>query len=332
MQKSLLKMESFRNTPPQQPPPPPTQITKNIKQQILLQIPECTVHLMDNKGEPLELARGKFTLIQILDKNIPYPVATIIKVGDDLQWPLTRDEPVLKLDRFHYLFSLLIKDGHPLNYGLAFPQMYGLNLGPLDSLLKENSCFSGVSSSKSKNVEWEQFGSRIDDYNRVLVNAIADGSGQIVRGIFVCSNAYSSRVHNGGEIILSSKKDKKDRMTRSNTMKMKNGEDSGLRESLKRARNLSKMTENISKAVLDGVVAVTGILMSSLLYSQAGKAFLCTPTGQILLASLDALNAIMEAIEVAGKQALSATSSATTRMVTDKRSHSRHVCNCRPLC
>ncbi|WCJ42614.1 Senescence/dehydration-associated protein-related [Euphorbia peplus] len=319
-------MSSFRNTTPQPPPPrQTTQIIKNITQQILFQVPECTVHLMDNKAPPLELARGKFALIQITDKTTPVPLATIIKVGDgDLQWPLTRDEPVLKLDRYHYLFSMLMKDGNPLNYGVTFPHVSSRDLAYFDSFLKENSCFSGGgSSSKNKNVEWEQFGSRMDDYNRVLVKAINDGSGQIVKGIFTCSNAYSSQVHNGGEMILSSTKDKKDRFARSNTIKnTTNVDDPGVIDSLKRARNLSKMTENVSKAVLDGVVAVTGILMSSILYSQAGKAFLCTPTGQILLASLDALNAIMEAFEFAGKQAMSATSSVTTRVVTDKMGES----------
>ncbi|KAE9464487.1 hypothetical protein C3L33_03601, partial [Rhododendron williamsianum] len=38
--------------------------------------------------------------------------------GDELQWPLTNDEPVVKLDALHYLFSLPMTDGEePLSYG-----------------------------------------------------------------------------------------------------------------------------------------------------------------------------------------------------------------------
>lgn len=184
-------MGYFRSSSTKEPIQTPKENTQKINQQTLVQIPGCTVHLMDKSGQVLELSRGQFTVIQILDKSIP--VATIIKVND-IQWPLTRDEPVLKIDRLHYLFSLLINESYPLNYGVTFSDTR--NLGSLDSFLRENSCFSGASSSKSKNVtEWEQFGSKIDEYNSVLARAIAEGSGQIVKGILICSNAYTSKVH-----------------------------------------------------------------------------------------------------------------------------------------
>lgn len=164
--------------------------TKNIKQEVLLQIPGCTVHLMD-EGEALELAKGEFIIVRVLDKRVS--VATIIKVGD-LQWPLTKDEPVVKLDSLHYLFSLLMKDGDPLSYAVTFLEQYGSRLPSLDSFLSEHSCFSASTSTRGRNIEWKQFAPRIQDYNNVLARAIAHGTGQIVKGIFICSDAYSSQV------------------------------------------------------------------------------------------------------------------------------------------
>lgn len=168
---------------------------KNVKHEVLLRLPGCKVHLMD-EGEALELSNGDFTLFRISDENVS--IATTITVGDDLQWPLTKDEPVVKLDALHYLFSLPLKDGTPFSYGVTFSEQNGGNLKLLDTFLSENSCFSSSppSSSRNKDVDWKEFAPRIDDYNNVLAKAIAGGTGQIVKGIFKLSNAYTNQVGN----------------------------------------------------------------------------------------------------------------------------------------
>lgn len=165
--------------------------SRTLKQEVLLTIPACIVHLMD-EGEAVELARGEFTLVRIVDENVS--LATIIKVGDDLQWPLTKDEPVVKLDFLHYLFSLPMKDGDPLSYGVTFLEAYSSSLGLLDSFLREHSCFSGSASTRKNDIDWKEFAPRIDNYNNFLAKAIAGGTGQIIKGIFKCSNAYTNQV------------------------------------------------------------------------------------------------------------------------------------------
>lgn len=299
--------------------------TKNLKLQVLFQVPGCTVHLMD-EGETLELAKGEFTLVRILDEDVP--LATIVKVGQDLQWPLTKDEPVVKLDSFHYLFSLPMKDGNPLSYGVTFSWgqgQYGSSsssLGStLDSFLKEHSCFSGAASTGNKHVDWKEYAPRIEDYNNVLAKAIAGGTGQIVKGIFKCSNAYTSQVQKGGEIILTpAGAGEKKGITASNGYESSGATRSstGVNKSLKRVRKLSKMTEKMSKAMLDMVGVASGTVMAPLVNSKPGKAFLSMVPGEVLLASLDAVNKVIDAAEIAEKQAFSATSTAATRMMTDR--------------
>lgn len=149
-----------------------------------------------DEGDALEIAGGDFELLRISDENVS--LATTVKVGDELQWPLTKDEPVVKLDALHYLFSLPMKDGKPLSYGVAFSDKNDANLGLLDSFLRENSLFTSPSSSSSRSrkedINWKEFAPAVDDYNNVLAKAIAGGTGQIVKGIFKCSNAYTNQV------------------------------------------------------------------------------------------------------------------------------------------
>ncbi|KAG6658397.1 senescence/dehydration-associated protein At4g35985, chloroplastic-like [Carya illinoinensis] len=312
--KTPATMQTSASETAQQDPEP-----KNLRQEVLLRIPGCKVHLMD-EGEATELANGEFTLVRISDENVS--LATMVKVGEDVQWPLTQDEPVVKVDALQYLFSLPIEDGDLLGYGVTFSEHSGGSLGLLDSFLKDLSCFScPTSTTRNKNVDWKEFAPRMEDYNNVLAKAIAGGTGQIVRGIFTCSNAYVNQVQKGGEtIITSAAEDKNDfraRESNSNrgTVKAKK---SGGSKGLKRVRKLSKMTENMSKSMLDGIGIVTGSVMKPVVKSQAGKAILAMVPGQVALASLDAVNKVLDAAEVAEKQALSATSRAATRMVTKR--------------
>lgn len=281
-----------------------------------MQIQGCKVHLMD-EGEALELAQGQFMIIKTLEENVS--LATIIKV-DDLQWPLTKDEPVVKLDALHYLFSLLVKDGEPLSYGVTFSEASLGSLSLLDSFLKDHSCFSGLNLTKKNNLDWKEFAPKVDDYNHFLAKAIAGGTGQIVKGIFICSNAYTNKVQKGGETILNSSAGEKNGVVTGESMSNKTASASKknkISKNLKRVRKLSKMTEKLSKSLLNGVGILSGSVMAPVIKSQ-GKAFLKMLPGEVLLASLDALNKVLDAAEAAEKQTLSATSKAASRAVSNR--------------
>ncbi|XAR67056.1 hypothetical protein NMG60_11013479 [Bertholletia excelsa] len=284
--------------------------TRNVEHEVLLHVHGCRVHLVE-EGEALELSSGDFTLFRVLENNVV--LATTMKVGEDLQWPLTKDEPVVKIDALNYLFSLPMKDEKPLSYGVSFSEEGGLDL--LDSFLRENSCFSCSSSSAQyKGVNWKEYAPRVDDYNNFLAKAIAGGTGQVVRGIFKCSNAYTNQVQKGGEMILTQAGEKSSKGSQGAGSTKK----SNVNKSLKRVRKLSKMTEKMSKAMLDGVGVVTGTVMAPVVRSQAGKSILAMVPGQVLLASLDAVDKVLDAAEAAERQAFSATSAAARRAMTKR--------------
>jgi hypothetical protein len=192
---------------------------RGIREETLLRVPGASVHLLDGAEGPVELARGDLAVVRIAKDGVA--VATVARVGRGLGWPITRDEPVVRLDRLHYLFTLPDSTGGGggggggalfLNYGVSFAAPDDALLASLDAFLKANACFSTPSSrapSRSSATTttrpaptttatadgyWNDFAPRMDSYNNVLAKAIAAGTGQLVRGIFMCSEAYATQV------------------------------------------------------------------------------------------------------------------------------------------
>ncbi|XP_010524497.1 PREDICTED: senescence/dehydration-associated protein At4g35985, chloroplastic-like isoform X2 [Tarenaya hassleriana] len=283
----------------------------SVREDVLLQIPGCRVHLIDGP-EALQLAAGDFNLVQVSDNGVS--LAMIIRVGRDLQWPVTKDEPVVKLDSRDYLFTLPVKDGDPLSYGVTFSghenDVEVVNsLELLDDFLKENSCFSASFGKKmDSGIDWKEFAPKIEDYNNVLAKAIAGGTGHIIRGIFRCSNAYTNQVQKGGETMITSAEEKK------NGGYQRNGGYSSGSDS----RRKSGINRNLARYPLMDLCIVSGSVMAPVMKSKPGKAFFSMVPGEVLLASLDAINKILDAAEAAEKQAFSATSKAATRMVSQR--------------
>ncbi|KAG8077771.1 hypothetical protein GUJ93_ZPchr0007g4929 [Zizania palustris] len=313
----------------------PSRTPRGIREEMLLRVPGASVHLVAVAGSegPVELARGDLAVVRIAKDGVA--VATVARVGRDLGWPLTRDEPVVRLDRLHYLFTLPDKDGGAfLNYGVSFAAPNDALLASLDALLKSTACFStpsalasapsGSSTSRppmTTDGYWNDYAPRMESYNGVLAKAIAAGTGQLVRGIFMCSDAYASQVQRGADLMRPQAAGGASNpfggasvgAHRSGQVDAKRG---GINKSLKRVRKLSEMTEKMSQSLLDTVISVTGSMAAPLLRSKQGKAFLATVPGEVILASLDAINKVMDAVEAAERRSLAATSNVVAGAVS----------------
>ncbi|CAA7040794.1 unnamed protein product [Microthlaspi erraticum] len=308
-----------------QPPPSNGQqdaMYSSHQEEVLLQIQGCRAHLIDG-SEAVELAAGDFELVQVFDNGVA--LAMVVRIGNDLQWPVIKDEPVVKLDSRDYLFTLPVKDGDPLSYGVTFlPRdendvVFVNSIELLDDFLRENSCFSSSSASASSSrinngIDWKEFAPRIEDYNNVVAKAIAGGTGHIIRGMFKCSNAYTNQVHKGGEVMIT----KAEKKNGSSSQRKSTTNKNQINKNLLRVRRLSRATEKLSKTMLNGVGVVSGSVMGPVVKSKPGKAFFSMVPGEVLLASLDALNKLLDAAEAAERQTLSATSKATTKIVSER--------------
>lgn len=309
---------------------------KGIREETLIRVPGASVHLMAAGSEgPLELGRGELSIVRIVKDDMAV-VATVVRVGRDLGWPLAKDEPVINLDRLHYLFTLPDMDGALLNYGVSFDAKAAdaTAMASLDALLKSTSCFSTPSapsrsssrppqsSSASADGYWNDFAPRMESYNGVLAKAIGAGTGHLVKGIFMCSDVYASQVQRGANLIspqaagsASKRFDASGGADRSNQPAVKRG---AISKSLKRVRELSEMSEKMSKSMLDTVLSVTGSMAAPLLRSNQGKAFQSSVPGEVILATLDAINKVMDTIEAAERRTIAATSNVVSGAVSKK--------------
>lgn len=131
-------------------------VQKNVafesSEEVVVKIPGAIVHLID-KEQSIELANGEFSIVMLRQgDNV---VAVLARIGDEIQWPLAKDEAAVKLDESHYFFTLRVppesaevNDRHVesqenvLNYGLTIASkgQEGL-LRELDGVLEKYSAF-----------------------------------------------------------------------------------------------------------------------------------------------------------------------------------------------
>ncbi|KAL6525990.1 hypothetical protein OROHE_015514 [Orobanche hederae] len=309
---------------------------------VVITIPGAIVHLID-KQHSIELASGDFSVIQL--KQGGNVVAALARVGDEIQWPLAKDEATVKLDDAHYFFSLRVPSENSeissediLNYGLTIASkgQEGL-LKELDSVLERFSGFRvekavgavadqgwwwgevavGVSPEemerKQEEVEksaaayWTTLAPNVEDYSGSVARMIATGSGHVVRGILWCGDVTVDRLKWGNDFL-------KKRMGKVSSSDVSP-------EALKRVqrvRQLTEMSEKVATSLLSGVVKVSGFFTSSLANSKVGQKFFSLLPGEIVLASLDGFNRVCDAVEVAGKNVMSTTSVVTTGLVSQR--------------
>ncbi|KAG5050831.1 hypothetical protein AAZX31_02G044500 [Glycine max] len=85
------------NTSPSAPPV--------AAEEVLIKVPGAILHLID-KDCSVELACGNLTIICL--RQGQSLVAVYARVGDEIQWPLAKDEAAVKVDDSHYFFSLRV--------------------------------------------------------------------------------------------------------------------------------------------------------------------------------------------------------------------------------
>lgn len=155
---------------------------------------------------------------------------------------------------------------------------------------------------------WTTLAPNVEDYSSKTAKMIASGSGQLIRGILWCGDVTVERLKRGNEVM-------KNRLSRAE--KEKDVSPETLRR-IKRVKRVTQMTEKVATGVLSGVVKVSGLITGSVANSKAGKKFFGLLPGEIILASLDGFSKICDAVEVAGKNVMSTSSTVTTELVDHK--------------
>ncbi|XP_071692171.1 protein EARLY-RESPONSIVE TO DEHYDRATION 7, chloroplastic-like [Rutidosis leptorrhynchoides] len=293
-------------------------------EEIIIKIPNSIIHLID-KHQSVELASGDFEIIQLRQGNAV--VAVLARIGDVIQFPLAKDEAAVKLDGSHYFFTLRIpsdssSDLDPdnlLNYGLTVPGDFG---GVLDDILEEYSAFSvksvvapaavvaedgGGTAEVKAAAYWTTLAPNVEEYSGSVAKLIAGGSGQLIKGILWCGDVTVERLKWGNEFLK--KRTKSGSKSEVSPQALKR---------MKRAKRLTKMSESVATGILSGVVKLSGFVTGSIVNSKPGKKFFNILPGEIILASLDGFNKVCDALEVAGRNVMSTTSTVTTDYVSHR--------------
>ncbi|CDP01876.1 unnamed protein product [Coffea canephora] len=331
-------------TPPANISSAPSAPPESIEE-TLLTVPGAILHLID-KQYSVELATGDLVILRLRQGD--NTVAVLARVADEIQWPLTKDLAAVKLDPSRYFFSFRApKEGEEseniesldvLNYGLTIASKGQEDLlKQLDGILEISSSFSVqqveekvvaqlggavarevspadlVSEKKKEVLEercaayWTTLAPNVEEYSGTAAKLIAAGSGQLVKGILWCGDVTVDRLKWGNEVL-------KTRMTTGSKAEVS---PDTLRR-IKRVKRVTKMTEKVALGVLSGVVKVSGFFTSSVANSKAGKKFFGLLPGEMVLASLDGFSKICDAVEVAGKNVMSTSSTVTTGLVSHR--------------
>ncbi|KAM7264906.1 hypothetical protein ACFE04_002589 [Oxalis oulophora] len=333
--------------------PPPT--TFEPREEILVKVPGTIVNLIEKDNNSIQLAYGDLSIVSLSQND--NVVAVFARVSDQIQWPLAKDEPAVKLDHSHYFFTLRVPIEQQesnnsnnvvveevLNYGVTIAtkgQQEGI-LEKLDSVLDKYSCFSVQNVNKGDAEEgllWEGLDrnmevspeelSVLEDkrkeverssaaYWTTLAPNVEDYSSTAARLIAAGSGGVIWGILWCGDVTV-------DRLKWGNQFLSKrigSGESSDVSpdtlKRIKRAKKLTRRSEKVAGGILSGVVKVSGFFTSSIVNSAAGKKFFSLLPGEIVLASLDGFNKVCDAVEVAGKNVMSTTSVVTTGLVSQR--------------
>jgi spartin len=305
------------------------------------------VHLID-KSYSVELACGDLEILRLVQGDIT--VAVFARVGDEIQWPLTKDEPAVKVDESHYFFSLRpVKESESsdhsvnetenemLNYGLTMASKgQEPMLEKLDKILADYSSFTAEEKQKEENVldltaaketsPEELKGKRkkmvekqCTAYWTTLAPNVEDYSGVAAKLIAAGSGQLIKGILWCGDLTMDRLMWGNDFMKKKLSKAEKERQVSpGTLKRLKRVKKMTKMTEKVANGVLSGVVKVSGFFSSSVINSKAGQKLFGLLPGEMVLATLDGFNKVCDAVEVAGRHVMKTTSDVTTEIVDHK--------------
>ncbi|KAL1215577.1 Senescence/dehydration-associated protein [Cardamine amara subsp. amara] len=318
-------------------------------EKVILKIHGAILHLID-KSYSVELACGDLEILRLVQGEIT--VAVFARVDDEIQWPLTKDAPAVKVDESHYFFSLrpVTESGSSdhsndeenndmLNYGLTIASKgQELLLEQLDKILVDYSSFTAKEKQKEeennvldltaaketspaelKGERKKMVEKQCTAYWTTLAPNVEDYSGVAAKLIAAGSGQLIKGILWCGDVTMDRLMWGNDFMKRKLTKAEKEREVSpATLRRLKRVKKMTKMTEKVANGVLSGVIKVSGFFASPVINSKAGKKLFGLLPGEMVLATLDGFNKVCDAVEVAGRKVMKTSSTVTTEIVDHK--------------
>ncbi|KAK4710117.1 hypothetical protein R3W88_004630 [Solanum pinnatisectum] len=286
----------------------------------LLVIPSSILHLID-KHYSIELATGDLFLHRLRQGN--NIVALLVSVGNEIQWSLTKDLTVVKLDDSHYFFSFQApkddesdkqSDNDSLNYGLYW-NITSYNFAVQKVEEKAAVALGGpvMKELSPVDLKWEKKKEVLEERCAAYWTTLAPNLLQAqdtIKGILWCGGVTADRLKRGNEVPKNRFKTGSKTEVSPETLKR-----------IKSVKRVTKVTEKMAVGVLSGAVKISGFFTRSLANSKAGKKFFSLLPGEMVLATLDGFKKICDAVEVAEKNVLSTSVTVMTEFATSEGLH-----------
>lgn len=295
-------------------------------QRELINIRGAQLHLIDGE-ESLLMTNGDFSLKLL--KQTQSPLAVVVANVGEVQWPVGKDAPVLKVWNRRYTFAL-----PGLVYGMILPDSTQIGaLQHLESILAEYSTFE-THHEIAKAVQFASNGQRDDPgFWTAVAPQVETLSSRVARSIDSTSTIVASSIVMGSDwAALGIKHGANSLMKRKDPDNSPDPHDAGggvsprMLKRMQQARRMSAVAKLMSRTLLKGAISATGHVSKTLGFDMNGTQVQTSgpiytvdeSPRDVAVASVDAFGRVVEAVETAGKSLYDVTQKVGTDIVQDR--------------
>lgn len=278
-------------------------------QRELINFSGARLYLIDGE-ESVLMTSGEFSLKLL--KQTYSPLAVVVASVGEVQWPVGKDAPALKVWNRRYTFAL-----PGLVYGLILPDTTPFStLHHLETILAEYTTFE----THHEIANAVQFGGNGGGDDPGFWTAVAPEvetlSSRVARNIDSTSTVVASSIVMGGGWAASGIEQgaalMRRREGRSESPPISDGGVSPrMMKRMQQARRMSAVAKLMSRTLLKGAISATGHVSRSL-GLDVNAAYGAPDARNVAVASVDAFGKVVEAVETAGKSLFDVTVKAGT--------------------
>ncbi|KAJ7516338.1 hypothetical protein O6H91_22G054500 [Diphasiastrum complanatum] len=292
----------------------------------LLKVRGAQLYLIDEE-ESVLMQAGDFSLILV--KQGHSPLAAVAALVGDVEWPVGKDSPVLKIANRCYTFAL-----PGLNYGLVLSETTPLETSQyLESLMMQYSTFEArpeVSAEIIAGIGDIDFPSATEqihaaDYWTAVADNVESTSIMVARQIRSNASITASCANKSGERACSNlKKTVKSKIARPVSPEVVEISPR-MRERMQQARRMSAVAKLFTRALQKGAILASGhvanynTLVGTFNSSSSKKTFPSAEMRDVALANVDVCTKVVEAVETAGRSLFETTSSIESDLIGYKQ-------------
>ncbi|CAM6042969.1 unnamed protein product [Sphagnum compactum] len=310
----------------------------------LVRIRGAQLCLIDGE-ESVLMQKGDFCLRLLKQEHSP--LAAIVAAVGEVQWPVGKDAPVLKVWNRRYTFAL-----PGLVYGLIFPaETTPLEvLQQLEAVMDRYCTFEvhreiAIAAAQQQQVPassgaggGEESRDMSEEYWTVVAPGVETTSAKIARQICSTSSIVADSIVIGGE-WASLGIQQAGSLVKRNVRSVERGVTPRMLKRMQQARRMSAVAKVMSRSLLKGAISATGHVLAGSLagldvnaaasvydhittaasdhhqYSSSSSSGAAAAKASVAVASVDAFAKLVEAVETAGKSVYGMTSAVRTDLV-----------------